>query len=174
MNIYLIEKVLKFKYLSSLIEKSNKTLSFYVFSLKEQNVVKRDFKSMRISTNFLKILLTPSSRIKWNWLLLFKGTLSIVSTFNYNFNCKTIQKFLKQNIVIGGFLRNIFFSAKSFDWFFSNCGKNIIDAISFRFQYLTNFVGLLSYFSFRINIVLYMLLKKFFLKLLNVYVNSIN
>jgi|GEM_PF-5941816 hypothetical protein len=61
MNIYLIEKVLKFKYLSNFIYKANKTLSFYVFSLKDS---KKELKAMRVSTNFLKILLTPSSRVK--------------------------------------------------------------------------------------------------------------
>ena len=64
MNIYLIEKVLKFKYLSNFIDKSNKTLSFYVFSLKEQSDKKNTLKAIRISTNFLKLLLTPSSRVK--------------------------------------------------------------------------------------------------------------
>jgi len=156
MNIYLIEKVLKFKYLSNFIDKSNK------------------LKAIRISTNFLKLLLTPSSRVKWNWLLLFKGTLSVVSAFDYNFDCKSIQKFLKHNIIVGGFLRNTFFSAKSFNWFFFNHGKNMSTATVFRLEYLKKFLGLLKFLSLRVHLILYTLLKLFFLKILNVYTNSIN
>jgi hypothetical protein len=135
---------------------------------------KKELKAMRVSTNFLKILLTPSSRVKWNWLLLFKGTLSVASVFSYNFKCKVIQKFLKHNIVIGGFLRNSFLSVKSFKWLFANCGKNSLDAISFRFEYLKKSLGLLKYLVLRTNLILYTLLKFFYLKLLNVYINSIN
>lgn len=174
MNLYLIEKVLKFKYLSNFINKSSRTLSFYVFSLKERNILKSNFKVLQISRNFVKLLLSPISAIKWNWTLLFKGSLSIVSIFEYDFNLKTIEKFLKQNIIIGGFFKNFFFSRKSFLWFFADLGKNILSPVSFRFLCLQKIVKSLYILSLQVNLILLSLLKLFSLRLLNVYFNTIN
>lgn len=64
MKLYLIEKIIKFKYLSNLVIKSNKSLSIYLLSTSPVVHKLPIGKIFRISTSFLKILLSPISRVK--------------------------------------------------------------------------------------------------------------
>lgn len=64
MKLYLIEKIIKFKYLSNLVIKSNKSLSIYLLSTSPAVHKLPIGKIFRISTSFLKILLSPISRVK--------------------------------------------------------------------------------------------------------------
>ena len=122
----LVEKTIKVKFLSSLFNKSKQSfLCFLVEINKNSNVQKNleNFKnswSVSISNRYLKLLTKHQSLIRWNWLALWQGSIRVFFTFDYNFDLKNFVGILQKSkdyIIIGSYIRSIFFSRNSLLWF---------------------------------------------------------
>ena len=148
----LIEKTIKVKFLSSLFSKAKQSFLCFLVEINKNSNLKKNFEnfnkswSITISNRYLKLLTKQQSLIRWNWLSLWQGSIKIFFTFDYNFNLKNfllITQKSKDYIILGSFLRSIFFSRKALLWFnslFFNW-NNIKDL---RFYNLLKFVYFLQ------------------------------
>ncbi len=125
MKLRLLEKAIKFKYLKYLLKKSNSSLSVYflVNNRKEflKSIAREKGHYMQIPSRYLSLLLDRSSKLKWKWLNIFSGVIYLWVNFEYDFNPNKIKPLLKINnnfIILGGFVRNIYLSRSSWNWFF--------------------------------------------------------
>lgn len=66
MKLHLVEKVIKLKYLSNLILKSNKVFTLYSLytPFKVNKNTSLNYKQFKCSTSFLKILLNSNNKLK--------------------------------------------------------------------------------------------------------------
>ena len=117
MKTQLLQKIIKYKYLYNLINKSKSSFSLFFLEFDNSGIIndlkKLDIKFFSLSVRFLKILISRYSNFYYNWLSMFKGFITFAYSFKYQNINNFLQKIMKHNkkiIIFGGFIENKFFS----------------------------------------------------------------
>lgn len=123
MKTQLLQKIIKYKYLYNLINKSKSSFSLFFLEFEKSSILndldKLEIKYFSLSVKFLKILISRYSNFYYDWLSMFKGFITFAYSFKYQNVHNFLQKIMKQNkkiIIFGGFIENKFFSYFSLLW----------------------------------------------------------
>lgn len=121
----LLSYSLRYKYLSSFIRIGYKTFSCYYFDKEdfqkssESRVKNSEFQAreVKISSKYLKLLVNRRSKVRWKWLSMLSGVISVSVIPHYDFDLNSfLVKYTKDydvasnGIVFGLFYRKIYIS----------------------------------------------------------------
>ena len=130
-KITLLSYSLKYKYLNSFIKTGYKTFSCYHFDRRNSqestktrhNNSKFQVQEIKIPSKYLKLLINRNSKIRWKWLNMLSGVVSVSMISHYDFNFRAFLAEYAKNynsasdgVVFGFFYRKIYISWRSALW----------------------------------------------------------